>query len=315
MERHMTPSTIRIGTRGSPMALAQTRLIRDRLAAAHPGLAAPGAIEIVVITAMGDQVLDRPLADIGGKGLFTKEIDQALLDHRIDLAVHSLKDVETFIPAGLTIACVPPRDDPRDAFLSPVAASLGELPAGARVGTSSLRRQAQVLMVRPDLQVVPLRGNANTRLRKLAEGQCDATLLAICGLRRIDLESEARCVLPVSEMLPAVAQGALGVECRQEDEALIEMLSPLRCPVSTACVETERALLAALDGSCRTPVAALAEIEGDELRLRGFLAAPDGRLHWSVEHRGSAKDALAVGTEAGRELRAAAEASPTAKLW
>jgi hydroxymethylbilane synthase len=302
----MTSLPIRIGTRGSPMALVQTRLVRDRLAALHADLAAPSALEIVVVNTVADQVLDRPLAEIGGKGLFTKELEQALIDGRIDLAVHSMKDVETWLPEGLAIACILPRDDPRDAFLSHTAASLSTLPAGSSVGTSSLRRQAQILRHRPDLRIVPLRGNANTRLRRLGEGACDATLLALCGLQRLKLESEARSILSIEDMLPAVAQGALGVECRASDEALIARLSPLRCAASTARVVAERALLEALDGSCRTPVAALAEIRGEELSLRGLLAAPDGRSVWSAARTGTVAEARRLGLDAGAELKSMA---------
>jgi hydroxymethylbilane synthase len=288
------------------MALAQTHLVRDRLAAANPQLAAPGAIEVVAVTTVADKVLDKPLAAIGGKGLFTKELEQALIEKRIDIAVHSMKDVETWLPDGLTITCILPRDDPRDAFLSPLADSLATLPAGSRVGTSSLRRSAQVLMRRPDLAIVPLRGNANTRIRKLADGECDATLLAIAGLRRIGLEAHAKEVISTDDMIPAVAQGALGVECRADDADIRALLAPLACPVTMACVNAERAFLAALDGSCRTPVAALATIEHDRLRLRAMLFTPDGKRQWSVAREGAAVDAVAVGTEAGRIVRAEA---------
>ena len=211
------PRPLRIGTRGSPMALRQTELVRDRLLAAHPELAAPGIVEIVTIRTTGDRVQDRPLADIGGKGLFAKEIDEALRDGRVDLAVHSLKDLETWLPDGVEIACILPRDDPRDAFLSSTSASLAALPQGAVVGTASLRRQAQLLRRRPDLRVVPLRGNANTRIRKLEAGEVDATLLALCGLQRIGLAHLATEILPREIMLPAVGQGALAVECRAGD--------------------------------------------------------------------------------------------------
>lgn len=302
----MTGSPLRIGTRASPMALAQTQLVRDRLAAAHRSLAAPGAMEIVQVTTIADKVLDRSLSEIGGKGLFTKELEQALLDRRIDIAVHSMKDVETFLPDGLTIACILPRDDPRDAFLSHRADSLAALPGGSRVGTSSLRRSAQVLMRRPDLTIVPLRGNANTRIRKLAEGECDATLLAIAGLRRIGLEAHAKDIIAADDMLPAVAQGALGIECRADDAAIRALLAPLACAATTTCINAERAFLAAIDGSCRTPVAGLAEIDGDRLRLRAVLFTPDGKRHWATSREGAAADAIAIGTEAGRTVRSEA---------
>ncbi len=193
------------------MALAQTGMVRDRIVAANPGL----ETEIVVVSTVADRILDRPLSEIGGKGLFTKELEQALFADAIDVAVHSMKDVETWLPDGLAIACILERDDPRDAFLTAgTATGFADLPAGSRVGTSSLRRGAQVLMHRPDLRIVPLRGNANTRMRKLEAGECDATLLALAGLQRLGMENVARCVLSVEEMLPAVAQGALGIECR-----------------------------------------------------------------------------------------------------
>jgi hydroxymethylbilane synthase len=300
----MTSSPLRIGTRSSPMALAQTHLVRDRLTAAHPALAAPGAMEVVAVTTVADKVLDRPLAEIGGKGLFTKELEQALLDRRIDIAVHSMKDVETWLPDGLTIACIMERDDPRDAFLSPRAGSLATLAAGSSVGTSSLRRSAQVLMHRPDLRIVPLRGNANTRIRKLTGGECDATLLAIAGLRRIGLESEAREILSTDAMLPAVAQGALGVECRAADVEIRALLAPLASATTTSCIEAERAFLAALDGTCRTPVAALATIANDRLRLRAILFTPDGKRHWQATREGAVADAVAIGEDAGRAVRA-----------
>jgi hydroxymethylbilane synthase len=300
----MTHPVFRIGTRGSPMALAQTGLVRDAIAAANPDLAAPGALELVVVTTVADKVLDRPLSEIGGKGLFTKELEQALLDRRIDMAVHSMKDVETWLPDGLTIACVVPRDDPRDAFLSSCAASLADLAPGSRVGTSSLRRGAQILMRRPDLRIVPMRGNANTRLRKLADGECDATLLALCGLQRLGMEDIAQEVLSADEMLPAVAQGALGIECRAGDMDLIARLVPLACPATTACIAAERSFLAALDGTCRTPVAALATVDGDSLSMRAMLFTPDGKRHWQTQRGGAVKDAVAIGDEAGRIVRA-----------
>ena len=294
---------LRIGTRGSPMALAQTGMVRDRIVAANPGL----ETELVVVSTVADRVLDRPLSEIGGKGLFTKELEQALFDDAIDVAVHSMKDVETWLPDGLVIACILERDDPRDAFLSAGAADgLAALPAGARVGTSSLRRGAQVLMHRPDLRIVPLRGNANTRMRKLEAGECDATLLALAGLQRLGMEDVARSVLSVEEMLPAVAQGALGIECRAGDEAIRALLAPVACATTTTALDAERGLLAELDGSCRTPIAALARIDGERLTLDGLLFLPDGSRHWAVHREGAASDAAAIGQDAGAELKRAA---------
>ncbi len=298
----MFQRSLRIGTRGSPMALAQTGMVRDRIVAANPGL----ETEIVVVNTVADRVLDRPLSEIGGKGLFTKELEQALFAGTVDVAVHSMKDVETWLPDGLVIACILARDDPRDAFLSPRAAGFADLPAGSRVGTSSLRRAAQVLMKRPDLRIVPLRGNANTRMRKLEEGTCDATLLALCGLERLGMTDMASSVLSVEEMLPAVAQGALGIECREADAEVRALLAPLVSDRATAELAAERGLLAELDGSCRTPIAALARIDGDALSLDGLLFLPDGSAHWAVHRTGTVADAARIGQEAGAELKRAA---------
>ena len=295
----MIQRPLRIGTRGSPMALAQTGMVRDQIVAANPGL----QTEIVVVNTVADRILDRPLSEIGGKGLFTKELEQALYAESVDVAVHSMKDVETWLPDGLVIACILERDDPRDAFLSHKASGFAELAAGARVGTSSLRRAAQVLMRRPDLRIVPLRGNANTRMRKLEEGTCDATLLALCGLERLGMADMARSVLSVDEMLPAVAQGALGIECREADADVRALLAHLVSARATAELAAERGLLAELDGSCRTPIAALARITGDRLDLDGLLFLPDGSAHWAVRREGLVTDAARIGQEAGAELK------------
>jgi hydroxymethylbilane synthase len=285
------------------MALRQTALVRDRLAAAHPDLAAAGAAEIVTIRTTGDRVQDRLLAEIGGKGLFAKEIEEALITGHIDLAVHSLKDLETRLPDGLAIACVLPRDDPREAFLSPKAASLASLPKGARVGTASLRRQAQLLRLRPDVTIVPIRGNVNTRMRKLDAGEVEALLLALCGLERLGEAGRATEILPPEIILPAVGQGALAIECRAADETVRRLLEPLHDPISAACVGAERAMLAALDGSCRTPIAGLAEPVGDHLTIDGLLLKPDGGSEIRGRCEGVIADAEGLGTELGRELR------------
>ena len=232
---------LRIGTRGSPLALAQTHETRDRLAAAWPDLAADGAIEIEVIKTTGDLVQDRPLAEIGGKGLFTKELDDAMLSGRIHLAVHSMKDVPTQLPDGIDLPCILPREDVRDAFISPKAASLAELPPGAVIGTASLRRGAQILNRRPDLKVVNFRGNVQTRLRKLEEGVVDATLLAMAGLRRLGLAHHVTSALAEDDMLPAVAQGAIGITCRTDDAQARAYLIALNCPDSFVRVTAERA--------------------------------------------------------------------------
>ena len=297
----MAAPSLRIGTRGSAMALFQAGLVRDRLAAAHPDLAA--AIEIVPIRTSGDREQRRRLAEIGGKGLFTKEIEEALIARRIDLAVHSLKDVETWLPPGLVIACVLPRDDPREAFLSPHAASLAELRQGAVVGTASLRRQAQLLRRRPDLAVVPLRGNVDTRMKKLAAGEIEATILALCGLQRLGQAAAAAEILPPEAMLPAIGQGTLAIECRSEDAGLRERLLTLHDPASGAAAAAERAMLAALDGSCRTPIGGLAEILGGRLAIKGAVWKPDGSVEIRGERSGAVGEAEALGADLGRELR------------
>ncbi|MBP2295651.1 hydroxymethylbilane synthase [Azospirillum rugosum] len=295
---------LRIGTRGSPLALAQAHETRDRLIAAHPHLAAPGAIEIVVFKTTGDRILDRTLAEAGGKGLFTKELEDALLDGRADLAVHSMKDVPTWLPDGLEISTLLPREDTRDAFFSRGGQSVDDLPAGSVVGTAGLRRQAQILERRPDLKVVPFRGNVQTRLAKLDAGEVDATLLALAGLRRLGLTDRITAVLEPEVMLPAVAQGAIGIEIRSADDATRALLAPLNCPQTAARVGAERALLAALDGSCRTPIAALSTLDGDRLTLKAKVLSPDGRQVFRAERAGAAADAVALGADAGAEIKA-----------
>lgn len=296
--------SITIGTRGSPLARAQAEEVRARLIAAHPALVAPEAIRTEIIVTSGDKFTDRPLADIGGKGLFTKEIEDALLDGRIDIAVHSMKDMPTVLPDGLVIDCILPREDPRDVLIGAGPGGLDGLPQGARVGTASLRRQAQLLHRRPDLEIAMLRGNVQTRLSKVAAGEVDATLLAYAGLRRLDAYDEAWPVLGVDELLPAVAQGAIGIERRAGDDAVAAALAPLNCRESAVRITAERALLAALDGSCRTPIAALAEIgENDRLRLQALIATPDGTQCHATEREGDAGDAVALGRDAGEELR------------
>jgi hydroxymethylbilane synthase len=293
---------LRIGTRGSPMALFQAGLVRDRLRAAHPDLAAEGAVELVAIRTTGDRVQTRLLAEIGGKGLFTKEIEEALLDRRIDLAVHSLKDMETVLPAGLDIGCVLARDDPRDALVSR-GGGLADLPRGARIGTASLRRRAQLLRYRGDFAIAPMRGNVGTRLDKLASGEVDALVLALCGLERLGMAGVASEILAPERMLPAVGQGALAIECRAGDEALRQRLAPLNDPATAACVAAERAMLAALDGSCRTPIAGLATIAEGRLGLDALLLAPDGNAERRGQVEGAIEDAVALGTELGERLR------------
>ena len=295
-------STIRIGTRGSPLALRQTEEVRARLMAAH-GLG-QDAFETEIIKTTGDQVLDRPLAEIGGKELFTKEIEQALLEDRIDLAVHSTKDMPTELPQGLVIACFLPREDVRDAFISFKAKSFRELPQGARIGTASLRRAAQALNRRPDLEVVPFRGNVQTRLRKLKDGEADATFLALAGLKRLGLTDHVTSLVETAEMLPAVGQGAICIETRSDDDAVNVLLAAIHHADTADCVTCERAFLAALDGSCRTPIAGLAEIAGGDVAFRGQVLTPDGREAEGIEARGPRGEAARIGHEAGAALKA-----------
>jgi len=301
----MNEPPIRIGTRGSPLALVQAREVRARLLAAAPGTP-EDAITLVEITTSGDRLLDRPLADAGGKGLFTKEIEEALLAGTIDLAVHSMKDVPTVLADGLEIACLLPREDTGDAFFSRDGLGLDEMPAGAVVGTSGLRRQAQVLWRRPDLRVVPLRGNVQTRLRKLAAGEVDATLLAVAGLNRLGQPAIPTEVLVPAVMLPAVGQGAIGIEVRSADARIHTRLAPLHCPLTSLRVTAERALLRMLDGSCRTPIAGHCTLTPDEsLHLAGRLLSPDGRhmVEASACAAADTDSAQRLGEEVGGALR------------
>ncbi|NQV59547.1 MAG: hydroxymethylbilane synthase [Alphaproteobacteria bacterium] len=301
MNPQPTIHAIRIGTRGSPLALAQAEEVKSRLLTAHPDLTAD-AVVIVVIATTGDRIQNKPLKDFGGKGLFTKEIEEALLAGEIDLAVHSMKDVPTELPIGLGIVCLLPREDPRDGFLSPIADSLATLPRGAIVGSSSLRRVAQVRHARPDLRVVDFRGNVNTRMRKLSEGVAQATFLACAGLNRLGLAERITAPVPVEVMLPAVAQAVIGIEIRLDDSVTAEYLAPLHHLETAHCVAAERALLAALDGSCRTPIAALAELQGGGLTLRAQILRVDGSEALETSRAGPVGDAAAMGRDAGAEL-------------
>lgn len=293
---------LRIGTRGSPLAVAQAEETRDRLMAAH-GLARD-AFEIVVIRTSGDRIQDRALSEIGGKGLFTKEIEEALIARNIHIAVHSMKDMPTVLPDGLAITCVLPREDVRDAFVSIKHASLGDLPQGAVFGSSSLRRRAQLLNRRPDLQMVEFRGNVQTRLSKLTAGVADATLLAAAGLRRMGQNDLAAGAVPVDTLLPAVAQGAIGIELRLDDADTQALLEPINHAETEIQLAAERAFLAGLDGSCRTPIAGLAERQSDQIRFRGEVIRPDGSECLTTERTGPASDAAAMGADAAQELRA-----------
>jgi len=293
---------LRIGSRGSPLALVQAREVQARLAAAC-GLPAEG-IEIKIIRTTGDVVQDRPLSAVGGKGLFTKEIEEALLSGAIDLAVHSSKDMTTVLPERLALSAFLPREDPRDAFISRKAKTLRDLPAGAVIGTASLRRAAMVKRLRPDLAIAPLRGNVETRLRKIAEGEADATLLAVAGLKRLGLFAAARAVLDVDEFLPAVGQGAIGIETRADDAKTRALLAKIDDADTATAVTAERAFLAVLDGSCRTPIGGHARVEGDVVRFRGLIVKPDGSEAFEVFRDGPRAQAAALGADAGHELKA-----------
>ncbi len=292
---------LRIGTRGSPLALAQAGEVRARLAAAHG--VAPERIALTIIRTSGDMIRDRPLAEAGGKGLFTKEIEEALVAGAIDLAVHSAKDMPTVLPAGLVIAAVLAREDARDVFISRKSKALRDLPVGATVGTASLRRQALVKHLRPDLAVTTMRGNVETRLRKLDAGEVDATLLALAGLKRLRLADAATAILPVEEFLPAVGQGIIAVEARGDDARTLALLQAVDHADTATALAAERAFLAVLDGSCRTPIAGHATLAGGRLRLRGLIAKPDGSAVLEAERNGAAGDAVRLGADAGRELR------------
>jgi hydroxymethylbilane synthase len=292
---------LRIGTRGSPLALAQAGAVRDRLTAAHGW--ASDAVEIRPIRTSGDLIQDRPLADAGGKGLFTKEIEQALIDGAIDLAVHSAKDMSTVLPDGLVLAACLEREDVRDAFISKKAASLSALPAGSVVGTSALRRQAQVRRLRPDLTVVNFRGNVETRLRKLDEGVADATLLALAGLKRLGLAQAATAILETEDFLPAVGQGAIAIEIRAADGRVRDLVAAIDHGDTSTALMAERAFLAVLDGSCRTPIAGHATVAAQALQFRGLILRPDGSEAHETACGGARADAAAIGAEAGRELK------------
>jgi hydroxymethylbilane synthase len=295
-------SPLRIGTRGSPLALAQANQTRDKLLAAH-GFSGE-AVEIHIIKTSGDAILDRPLSEAGGKGLFTKELDTALMMGGIDIAVHSAKDLPTFLPDAITIAGYLPREDVRDAWISPVAATPRDLPQGAKVGTASLRRGAMLKRIRPDVEITLLRGNVQTRLRKLAEGECAATLLALAGLKRLDLADRATALLSIEEFLPAAGQGAIAITARAGDADVAAALAPILCAPTGVALAAERAFLTALDGSCRTPIGAHAIVKGDRVHLRGLVLRPDGSEEYEEVSEGSAWEAEALGRVAGEVIRA-----------
>ncbi|MBL4614189.1 MAG: hydroxymethylbilane synthase [Magnetovibrio sp.] len=300
----MTP--FRIGTRGSPLALAQAYETRDGLIAAFPEMGEEGAIEIVVIKTTGDKIQDRALMEIGGKGLFTKEIDDAMLTGEIEIAVHSMKDVPTWMPEGIHLPCMLERQDVRDAFISNKAKSIWDLPQGAVVGTASLRRQSQILARRPDLKVVTIRGTVQTRLKKLEAGDVDGTMLATAGLNRMGMEQHITETMNPDEFIPAVGQGAIGITCMIDDQRVNTILAALNHEKTVVRVTAERAFLRVLDGSCRTPIAAHAWYDGDKtLQFKGLVAKPDGSVVHAVSRNGVATliDADAMGRDAGEELK------------
>lgn len=300
------PAHIRIGTRASRLAVAQAQEVKNRLLGAFPDQLTQHQIEIIKIITTGDRIQDRHLAAIGGKGLFTKEIEEGLSSGRIDLAVHSMKDMTAEVPEGLFIPCVLEREDPRDAFISMKYKTIKELPKGAVVGTSSVRRQAQILAVRPDVNIVPLRGNVLTRLEKLEKGVVDATFLAVAGLNRLDMADRITMAMDTSIMLPAVAQGAIGIEVHKDNHHIQQVISEINHEPSFLCVSAERAFLKELGGSCATPMGCLAMLSADKktLELTAMVAAVDGTItHYTTRH-GKAQDAEAMGKDAGVELKA-----------
>ena len=308
----MTKKPLRIGTRGSPLARAQADLVRARFAEAN-GLD-PAALEIVVIRTTGDAVRDRPLADLGGKGLFTKEIEEALIAGAIDLAVHSAKDVPTFLPDGLTLAAYPEREDPRDVFVSNSVKRLAEIAAGAAVGTASVRREALVRRLRPDVEVKLLRGNVHTRLEKVAQGEFGGAVLALAGLKRLGLENRATEILDPVSFPPSVGQGAIAVEIRADDKATREMIMAIDHAETSIALAAERAFLAELDGSCRAPIAGHARLIDGRLYFYGLLISPDGREAVETRRDGPPAEAARLGADAGIELKRRAPAALLAVL-
>ncbi|MER9849497.1 hydroxymethylbilane synthase [Mesorhizobium sp. M0106] len=297
-------TTLKIGTRGSPLALAQAHETQARLMAAH-GMPAE-AFEVVVISTSGDRIQDRPLSEAGGKGLFTKEIEEALLARRIDIAVHSSKDMPTLLPEGLELSAFLPREDARDAFIGKAARTIAGLPQGARVGSSSLRRQALIRRMRPDVEVVMFRGNVQTRLRKLDDGIADGTILAYAGLKRLGLEDVVTDLMPLEVFPPAPGQGAICIESRIGDRDVEQMLAAIHDGPTGEALACERAFLAALDGSCRTPIAGHATISGGTVSFAGLIISPDGTQSHEVRLQGPAEEAARIGAEAAATVRAKA---------
>lgn len=294
------PTKVRIGTRGSALALKQADIVKEKLCNAYPEI----QVEIITIITTGDKILDRNLSDIGGKGLFIKEIEEHLQNNKIDIAVHSLKDMPAVMPDIFTIPCVLERADIRDAFISTKYKSLAELPNGAILGTSSTRRSAQALNLRPDLKIIPLRGNINTRITKIINGQVDATFLAMAGLTRAELfDSKIMHPIDISQMLTAVSQGAIGIEILKENKAMRKLLEPLNHKPTYICTNTERSFMRVFEGSCTTPIAALAQINGDIIDLNCLIARPDGSIIHRTSRRGNTEDSENIGTIAAHQLK------------
>ena len=304
-------STIRIATRKSPLALWQAHFVQSRLQQLYPQL----RVELLPMSTKGDKILDSPLAKVGGKGLFVKELEQAILAGDADIAVHSMKDVPVEFPDGLGLSIICERDDPRDAFVSSRFSSMAELPAGSRVGTSSLRRQCQLRASRPDLQILDLRGNVNSRLAKLDAGEYDAILLAAAGLKRLGLQARITTLLPPEQSLPANGQGAVGIECCLDDDELLTLLAPLEHGPTRQRVLAERAMNRALQGGCQVPIGAYAELEGDQLWLRGLVGSPDGRQILPAECRGAASDPVALGQTLAEQLLAQGAARLLSEIY
>ncbi len=294
----MSQTTIRIATRKSPLAMWQAEHVAAELKKAHPGI----EVELLGMSTQGDKILDTPLAKIGGKGLFVKELEQGMLEGRADIAVHSMKDVPVVLPEGLHLAVIMQREDPRDAFVSNNYADFSELPDGARVGTSSLRRQSQLAEVRPDLEIIPLRGNVNTRLRKLDEGDYDAIILASAGLMRLGFEQRITAKIGPEQSLPAIGQGAVGIECRSDDDAINALLAPLHHSETASCVSAERALNQRLNGGCQVPIAGYAMLGSGQLWLRGLVGEPDGSRIIRGEVEGGVEEAEAMGVGLAERL-------------